>query len=195
MAGSGLTDQDDVDVTCMVALSLNNTEGDAFSFRSGTQTIVETNGIGKARITLVNSTLEVEPSVMISSISDAIGIESLRPVLVSQAEFTSDQFNSKNPSDLNADTYAEVSVKMVQKLNRKRAKGAIVIYARFKDNKVNELPQLPGLTVTTGVRYNGLNILSDPSNTAAPYYGEIGEMKGGIEGYDVIQARLRHDFL
>ena len=75
--GSGLTDQDDVDVTCMVALSLNNTEGDAFSFRSGTQTIVETNGIGKARITLVNSTLEVEPSVMISSISDAIGIESL----------------------------------------------------------------------------------------------------------------------
>ena len=75
--GSGLTDQDDVDVTCMVALSLNNTEGDAFSFRSGTQTIVETNGIGKAKITLVNSTLEVEPSVMISSISDAIGIESL----------------------------------------------------------------------------------------------------------------------
>ena len=41
---------------------------------------------------------------------------------------------------MNADTYAEVSVKMVQKLNRKRAKGAIVIYARFKDNKVNELP-------------------------------------------------------
>ena len=190
--GSGLTDQDEVDITCMVDLYLNNTEGDAFSFRDGSTTIVETNGVGKATITLINSNLAVEPSVTISAISDPIGIESLRPVLVSRAEFTSEQFDSQTPSDLNADTYADVSVNMIQKLNRKGAQGAIVVYARFKDNKVNELSHLPGLTVSTGIRYNGLSIISTAGsdNTAAHYYGEIGDVKGGMEGYDVIQAKL-----
>ena len=190
--GSGLTDQDEVDITCMVDLYLNNTEGNAFSFRDGSTTIVETNGVGKATITLINSNLAVEPSVTISAISDPIGIESLRPVLVSRAEFTSEQFDSQTPSDLNADTYADVSVNMIQKLNRKGAQGAIVVYARFKDNKVNELSHLPGLTVSTGIRYNGLSIISTAGsdNTAAPYYGEIGDVKGGMEGYDVIQAKL-----
>ena len=73
--GSGLTDKDEVDITCMVDLYLNNTEEDAFSFRDDSTTIVETNGVGKATITLINSNLAVEPSVTISAISDPIGIE------------------------------------------------------------------------------------------------------------------------